>query len=77
MTPIQQTLLHFITDFQKANAGLSPNYVQMLQHIGLKSKSNIARYLDLLEAQGHITRTRGAVRSITVTGKCPACGRAA
>lgn len=67
MTPVQSRLLAFLR--QRALSGdVTPSFAEMASHLGVKSKSNICRVLDALEAEGKITRRRGRERAITVLG---------
>lgn len=80
MTPRQQKLLAYLTDYMGKNNGIAPTYDEMRVAMNLKSKSNIQPLLDNLEERGLIVRYPGRARSIevvmTADGCCPTCGKA-
>lgn len=65
MTPRQQQLLAFIRDFI-AEHEFSPGYVEMAQHLGLRSKSGVNRMIHALADSGFITFDAFRKRSIRI-----------
>ena len=55
MTKNAKKLLDFLRKYIEKNK-ISPNYEEMKEHMGLKSKSSIFQYLEYLEDQGHIKK---------------------
>ena len=65
MTKNAKKLLDFLRKYIEKNK-ISPNYEEMKEHMGLKSKSSIFQYLEYLEEQGHIKKDRLKSRSIEI-----------
>lgn len=63
MTPKQKQLLEFVRDYVEQH-GISPTYVEMQAHLGLASKSGVARLTKGLIAQGHLERAPGGTRNL-------------
>ena len=57
MTKNAKKLLDFLRKYIEKNK-ISPNYEEMREHMGLKSKSSIFQYLEYLEEQGHIKKDK-------------------
>ena len=57
MTKNAKKLLDFLRKYIEKNK-ISPNYEEMKEHMGLKSKSSIFQYLEYLEEQGHIKKDK-------------------
>ena len=55
MTKNAKKLLEFLRKYIEKNK-ISPNYEEMKEHMGLKSKSSIFQYLEYLEELGHIKK---------------------
>lgn len=68
VTPRQRELLNFIGDYIVEHNGVSPNYDDMRQHLGVASKSAVNRLLVALEDRGLIRRKKNMARAIVVVG---------
>lgn len=66
MTENQQKLLDFIRDRIEATGG-SPTYEEMREHLGIASKSNVARLIEGLVAQHKLYRTAARHRGLALT----------
>lgn len=69
-TPRQNDLLRFLKGHIAAK-GFSPSYTEMMDGMGVKSKSGIARLLDGLEARGLIRRLPAQARAIEIVADLP------
>lgn len=65
LTEKQRKLLDFIQNFE-ASYGYCPSFGEMLDALGIKSKSGIYRLLAGLEERGCIIRLRGKERAIKI-----------
>lgn len=67
LTPKQHALLTFINERLDTD-GFAPSYEQMAQAVGYsaKSKGNISRMINILEARGFVRRLPGQSRAIQV-----------
>lgn len=63
LTRHQRQLLAFLRD-ENTRSGQMPTYEEMRRHIGLASRSGIARLLGGLEERGHIRRIPNRARAI-------------
>ena len=70
MTKNAKKLLEFLRKYIKKNK-ISPNYEEMKDHMGLKSKSSIFQYLEYLEELGHIKKDKLKSRSIELNSVIP------
>ena len=70
MTKNAKKLLEFLRKNIKKNK-ISPNYEEMKDHMGLKSKSSIFQYLEYLEELGHIKKDKLKSRSIELNSVIP------
>ena len=70
MTKNAKKLLDFLRKYIEKNK-ISPNYEEMKEHMGLKSKSSIFQYLEYLEEQGQIKRDKLKSRSIELNNLIP------
>lgn len=70
MTKNAKKLLEFLRKYIEKNK-ISPNYEEMKEHMGLKSKSSIFQYLDYLEELGHIKKDKLKSRSIELNSVIP------
>ncbi len=70
MTKNAKKLLEFLRKYIKENK-ISPNYEEMKEHMGLKSKSSIFQYLEYLEELGHIKKDKLKSRSIELNSVIP------
>ena len=70
MTKNAKKLLDFLRKYIGKNK-ISPNYEEMKEHMGLKSKSSIFQYLEYLEEQGHIKKDKLKSRSIELNSVIP------
>ena len=65
LTPKMKKILHEIQAFSESN-GYSPSYEELKQLIGLKSKSNIHRYVHTLKKRGYLDDIPYSKRSIVL-----------
>jgi len=65
LTPRQLDIFKEIKDFITMNK-FSPSYEEIKQLAGLRSKSEVHRYVHNLEARGWIKRGNGRNRSISI-----------
>ena len=70
MTKNAKKLLEFLRKYIQKNK-ISPNYEEMKEHMGLKSKSSIFQYLEYLEELGHIKKDKLKSRSIELNSVIP------
>ena len=70
MTKNAKKLLEFLRKYIEKNK-VSPNYEEMKDHMGLKSKSSIFQYLEYLEELGHIKKDKLKSRSIELNSVIP------
>ena len=70
MTKNAKKLLEFLRKYIEENK-ISPNYEEMRDHMGLKSKSSIFQYLEYLEELGHIKKDKLKSRSIELNSVIP------
>jgi SOS-response transcriptional repressor LexA len=62
MTPRQSDLLTFLKSYIAEHDGVSPSFAEMSAHMGISSKSSIARLVDALVERGMIRREGGKYR---------------
>lgn len=65
LTRRQRECLAFIDDYDREH-GVTPSYDEMKDHLGLASKSGVARIVNALVERGHITKLENRARSIFV-----------
>ena len=70
MTKNAKKLLEFLRKYIEKNK-ISPNYEEMKEQMGLKSKSSIFQYLEYLEELGHIKKDKLKSRSIELNSVIP------
>ena len=70
MTKKAKKLLEFLRKYIEKNK-ISPNYEEMKEYMGLKSKSSIFQYLEYLEELGHIKKDKLKSRSIELNSVIP------
>ena len=70
MTKNAKKLLEFLRKYIEENK-ISPNYEEMKEHMGIKSKSSIFQYLEYLEELGHIKKDKLKSRSIELNSVMP------
>ena len=70
MTKNAKKLLEYLRKYIEKNK-ISPNYEEMKEHMGLKSKSSIFQYLEYLEELGHIKKDKLKSRSIELNSVIP------
>jgi SOS-response transcriptional repressor LexA len=68
MSPAQHRLLTYIDTTIKAT-GICPSYAEMQVALNVKSKSSIAKLVDILVRDGLLNRKPYSVRSLTVVPK--------
>lgn len=66
LTPMQASLLRFISEYQRRNGGVSPTFEEMAKGIGVVSKSGIHRLITALEERGFIRRIEFRARAIDI-----------
>ena len=66
LTRRQEELLTFLTIYRDTNPNISPTYEEMMEAVGVSSKSAIHRYICALELRGRIRRIKGHARAIEV-----------
>lgn len=66
LTLAQAELLTFIRDYTKQSKGVCPSYQEMMEQIGLSSKSGVHRLIIALEERGRIRRMANRARTIEV-----------
>jgi SOS-response transcriptional repressor LexA len=80
LTKRQSEILAFIRE-RLERTGLSPSYTEMMTHLGLSSKSSIARLVRGLEERGFVRQLSTGARSIVLNDqqvvRCPHCGHVA
>lgn len=78
MTPAMQKCLAFITGYIADHNGVSPSYDEIATALDYKSKSNVARVVELLIAEGRLIKVRGAYHARTLAlpaePYCKNCG---
>jgi repressor LexA len=72
LTHAQAELLAFIERFQRENNGVSPSFQEMMEGMGLHSKSNIHRLITALVERGRIARRPRRARAIEILDEPPA-----
>ena len=65
MTSKDQAALEFIKTYINAK-GYAPNFAEIMEAVGERSKAGISRSLERLESNRLITRSAGVARSIRV-----------
>lgn len=65
ITKRQRDLLRFVKRYT-ANNGYCPNYDEIMQGIGLKSKNGVWRLVNELEQRGFVRRLPNRARAIEV-----------
>lgn len=66
MTKHQVQLLRFIKEFIEANNGKAPNYEEMMDALGVQSKSGIHRLVSALVREGYLYRSDFHARGLRV-----------
>lgn len=67
-TKKQKILLDFIDGFTKGQ-GYSPTYREIMQALGYKSVSTVAKHIDNLVARGWLIKREGEARSLEVVSE--------
>lgn len=65
MTSKDEAAFDFIRDYLN-DKGYAPNFVEIMEAVGERSKAGITRSLKRLENEGKIVRSAGVARSIRV-----------
>lgn len=65
LTAKQHELLEYIRA-RLAVSHVAPSYEEMMRHLGLASKSGVARLVDALVERGHLDRIPSGKRSVTL-----------
>ena len=63
LTPKQMKILQVIQSFMKSN-GYPPSYEEIKQLMGLRSKSNVHRYIHVLKKRGYLDFLPAQSRSL-------------
>jgi repressor LexA len=66
MTKTQARLLRFIKSYMDDNPGVPPSFQEMMEGLGLHSKSGIYRLMRGLRERGHIGFIDNRARSIWI-----------
>lgn len=66
MTVRQAECLEYLKDRIAETGGIAPSYEEIRQHLGLASKSGVARLIGALEERGHIQRIPNRARCIAI-----------
>ncbi|WP_165909516.1 LexA family transcriptional regulator [Shinella sp. JR1-6] len=66
LTHRQQDTMHFIMAYRNESGGISPSYAEIMDAIGVRSKSTVNRLLNGLEERGRIIRMPNRARTIQV-----------
>lgn len=75
LTQKELRVKNFITDYAKEN-GMTPTFAEIMKQFGMKSKAQVAYFVDQLHLKGHIQRGAAhTARNIIVLGVCPCCNR--
>ncbi len=64
MTAKMRDLYLFIRDYTNANDGVAPSFEEMMQNMGLASKSGVHRLVTALEERGFVRRLPNRARAI-------------
>lgn len=80
LTNRQSELLGFI-ELEMSECGVPPSYSEMMEHLGLHSKSGVSRLIDGLVERGYVRRLARRTRAIELLRPsepiaCPHCGNA-
>ena len=68
LTARQHELLEFITRYIRAHHGVCPSYTEMMDALGLRSKSGVNRLIEGLVERGHVRKALGKTRSLVLVG---------
>ena len=68
LTPVQANCLAFIARYQAEHGGTSPAYTDIMEELGLASKSGVNRLVTGLERRGRLRRIPQATRCLEVIG---------
>lgn len=71
-TKKQKILLDFIDGFTKGQ-GYSPTYREIMQALGYKSVSTVAKHIDNLVVRGWLVKREGEARSLEVVSVATTC----
>ena len=71
-TKKQKILLDFIDGFTKGQ-GYSPTYREIMQALGYRSVSTVAKHIDNLVVRGWLVKREGEARSLEVVSVATAC----
>ena len=65
----RQTETYDFLKAYRAENGYSPNYNEIQKHLGLASRSGVARIVNLLEQRGVVRRIPNSARSLMPTNE--------
>ena len=68
MTPRESECLRLICGYIEEH-GYSPSFEELMEMMGLKSKSRVARIIDQLEEKGFVTRAHYRARGVVPVNK--------
>jgi repressor LexA len=71
LTRAQTELLAFIEHYQGENNGVSPSFQEMMEEMGLHSKSGIHRLIDGLIERGRVAKMPNRARAIQILAEPP------
>lgn len=68
MTVKQAALLNWLRAWFETHMA-APSYQEIIDGIGMKSRSAAKRHIDLLQREGYVTRQPGTARTLALTAK--------
>lgn len=71
LTEQQARLLKYIEDYAKDNGGMCPTYQEIMEWLGLRSKSGVHRIITALEERGRIRRKANRARALDIVHEDP------
>jgi SOS-response transcriptional repressor LexA len=66
MTRTRERILAYIIEYKAAHDGVSPTYDEIMQGVGVNSKSVISHHIGILVETGYLRRVIGSPRSLEV-----------
>lgn len=71
LTTQQSNLLTYLRRYMASTGGVAPAFTEMMEAVGIVSKSGIHRLLKALEERGHIRRIPDRARAIEIVDVGP------
>lgn len=69
LTAQQSRLLTYLRRYLDSSGGVAPSFTEMMEAIGIASKSGVHRLLTALEERNHIRRVRDRARAIELVNQ--------